>query len=123
MKNKKYSLPATVFHFLPTLLWMAFIFFLSSRQTAGITGTRTQRFLFFKSLHLLEYALLFLLSLNSFTHTGIRSKRLAALLLSFAYAFSDEFHQRFVPGRQAKLSDVLIDLFGVFLALVSITLL
>lgn len=35
-----------------------------------------------------------------------------AVLFSAAYAASDEFHQRFVPGRSGELRDVLIDSSG-----------
>jgi len=37
--------------------------------------------------------------------------------ISLIYAISDEVHQLFVPGRVASIKDVLIDLFGVLLAL------
>lgn len=40
------------------------------------------------------------------------------LLLGAAYALSDEFHQYFVPGRDAELLDVLIDTTGVFAGIV-----
>lgn len=103
---------------LPTLFWMAFIFFLSQRQTTGISGTRTQRFFFFKTLHLIEYAILFLLSLFSFTKTKISKKPLvSAFSLSLIYAFSDELHQYLVPGRTARFSDISIDLFGILIGL------
>ena len=36
------------------------------------------------------------------------------LILSVLYAFSDEFHQSFVPGRDATLKDVLYDTAGIF---------
>ena len=35
-----------------------------------------------------------------------------ALFLCITYAISDEAHQLFVPGRGARLKDVLIDSFG-----------
>jgi len=104
---------------LPTIFWMAFIFFLSQRQTTGISGTRTQRFFFFKTLHLIEYTILFLLSLFSFIKTKINKKPLvSAFILSLVYAFSDELHQYLVPGRTARFSDILIDLLGIIIGLV-----
>ncbi|MCL4514894.1 MAG: VanZ family protein [Firmicutes bacterium] len=36
--------------------------------------------------------------------------------IGFAYALSDEFHQFFVPGRNASISDLAADLFGIVLA-------
>lgn len=35
------------------------------------------------------------------------------LLLGFLYALSDEFHQRFVPGRTPSLADAAADLAGL----------
>lgn len=40
-----------------------------------------------------------------------------SLLVTIAYAASDEFHQSFVPTRVGTLSDVLIDAFGAVVAL------
>ncbi len=103
---------------LPTLFWMAFIFYLSHRQTTGISGTRTQRFFFFKTLHIIEYTILFLLSLFSFIKTKINKKPLvSASALSLIYAFSDELHQYLVPGRTGRFSDVFIDLLGIVIGL------
>ena len=38
------------------------------------------------------------------------------ILLAFVWAVSDEIHQLFVSGRQGKITDVLIDLLGILLA-------
>ena len=40
----------------------------------------------------------------------------------FLYACSDEFHQAFVPGRVGQFSDVLIDMIGVLLGVISVCL-
>lgn len=40
-----------------------------------------------------------------------------ALLLCCIYAISDEWHQMFVPGRNAEWTDVLIDSAGAFLGI------
>lgn len=103
-----------ILFWIPSFLWMIFIFLLSHRQTTGISGTQTQRFLFFKSLHLIEYTILFFLCLFSFAKT-IKNKNplFLSFLLSWFYAFSDEFHQSLVPGRNARLSDTFIDLTGI----------
>jgi VanZ family protein len=105
---------------------MAFIFFLSHQQTTGISGTRIERFFLFKTLHLIEYAILFLLSLFSFSHQALsgecahalsrsvhKKHLLQAFLFSWIYAFTDEFHQYLVPGRTAQLTDTLFDLAGI----------
>ena len=98
--------------FIPSLLWMAFIFYLSSQQTTGIGGdSYWQRFFILKSFHLIEYALLFIL-----INLAINSK-FYSLIISYLYAISDEFHQSFTPGRGAKFVDTLIDLLGIFIGL------
>ena len=43
-----------------------------------------------------------------------------ALGITAAYAATDEFHQLFVPGRAGRVTDVLIDSAGAFLALLAI---
>jgi len=102
IKNKyiKYS---------PVIIWMSFIFFLSSGQTSAITGTNVERFLILKSFHLIEYAILFI----CFKIAGYSLKQ--SLLFSYIYALSDEFHQSFVPGRTGLLRDTLIDLVGIYI--------
>ncbi len=45
---------------------------------------------------------------------SIKNVFIIALLLSVAYAILDEFHQFFVPGRDCKASDVIIDGCGAF---------
>ena len=40
-----------------------------------------------------------------------------SFLIGLLFAFLDEFHQGFVPGRDAKLSDVALDTIGVSMAL------
>ena len=66
-----------------------------------------------KAAHFTEY---FILALLVFNVIGEEFKLKQALLLSivvvFLYACSDEFHQIFVPGREGKLRDVLIDTSG-----------
>jgi VanZ family protein len=65
--------------------------------------------------HLTEYFILSLLILR-----GIRAGRhgmhlawaVLAIVLVAGYASLDEFHQRFVPGRTPKVTDVLIDTTG-----------
>lgn len=37
-----------------------------------------------------------------------------AIIISVLYALSDEFHQSFVPGRDAGIKDILTDTAGIF---------
>jgi VanZ family protein len=77
-----------------------------------------------KCAHLTEYAVLGWLlwrALRKPVRRDTRPWRWAdarlAMLLVALYAASDEFHQSFVPTREAAIGDVLIDAFGAALAL------
>jgi len=100
-----------IIKFLPSLIWMAVIFYFSSRSTAGIGTNQTDRFLILKSFHLIEYAFLaFLLSFAILKKKWI-------IVIAYLYAISDEFHQSFVPGRTSRFRDTLIDLVGIFIGI------
>ncbi len=107
----------TLFRYIPTLIWMGIIFFFSSQNTTGIEPTFTSRFIFFKSLHLLEYAALFLLNYYA------TKKTIPSVFLGYLYALTDELHQSFTPGRTPKLTDTFIDLVGLCLGYVLLRLL
>ena len=68
-----------------------------------------------KCAHASEYALLgALVLLTACTYAKMSPKTVAAaVIISVLYAASDEFHQRFVPGRSCQFTDVLIDSAGV----------
>lgn len=69
------------------------------------------RFLFFKGLHLFEYALLAL-----FLYLGLRDKY-KVLFFGYLYALSDEIHQSLIVGRSGRFWDTLIDFLGLTLGL------
>jgi VanZ family protein len=119
---------------LPVILWAIVI---SLFSTHVFTADNTGRFLvpilrwlfphaspqrlaqmhFFirKSGHFTEYFILSLLVLRGL-RAGRKQTRLVwaavALLAVAAYASLDEFHQSFVPGRTAAVSDVVLDTTG-----------
>ncbi|MFH1561333.1 MAG: VanZ family protein [Patescibacteria group bacterium] len=99
--------------FLPPLIWMALIFYGSSRQRVTVSENFWFSFLFFKTLHVLEYGILFLLwRLALYGRVnGLRW----ALLISIIYGMTDEWHQSLVPTREARLRDVFIDCSGIVL--------
>lgn len=45
-------------------------------------------------------------------------KFLVSLVVGLIYAISDEYHQSFVPGREASIRDVCIDTAGVFMGII-----
>ena len=107
-----------IIRFIPLILWMGFIFYLSSRQTIGIGGNSYWwRFLILKSLHIIEYAILAILLFYAINHYYY------SLFIAIIYSLSDEFHQMFIVGRNASLKDIFFDLSGIFLGLLIISIL
>lgn len=94
--------------FIPALLWMGLIFYLSSRQTTGIGGNSYwTRFIILKSFHIIEYAILYVLLFLGF------NQAFPSVITAYIFGVSDEIHQSFIPGRTAKFSDTLFDLLGI----------
>lgn len=103
--------------FIPAILWMTFIFYLSTRQTIGIGGNSYWwRFLILKSFHIIEFAILVIFLFYAINHYYY------SLLIGVIYALSDEFHQMFTIGRNSSLRDILFDLSGIFLGLLIINI-
>ena len=72
-----------------------------------------------KNAHLFEYFVLGLLSyLYINTYKISKNKKfLISIIFCFLYACSDEIHQVYVPGRDGRITDVLIDTLGSFICL------
>ena len=96
---------------LPLFIWMSLIFVVSHQSKTAIPSYGQWDLLVKKSGHFLAYSILALLAYRA----GLSVT--ASLLLSVAYAASDELHQRLVPGRNGTAVDVLIDALGATMAL------
>jgi len=73
-----------------------------------------------KSAHMTEYAILGMLlygSRNDHPFEWRPRRALACVAIAAAYSLTDEFHQSFVPGRTASLSDCGIDTIGATLGI------
>lgn len=105
-------MPPKYIKFIPVVLWMILIFYMSSIPDLPSNKIFIVDFIFKKSAHLFEYTVLFLLW---FRALGDKNP-LHALLFSIAYAFTDEIHQLFVPGRTGRLRDVGIDSIGMIIS-------
>ncbi len=116
------------------IIWMSVIFAFShqansSEKTAVVFGGFN---IFARKMgHISEFAILYFWVRWALLSTGLKaahaaqsnSKRwqnviedktiLVAILISIAYAASDEWHQSFVPGRSACIEDVLLDSVGI----------
>jgi hypothetical protein len=114
------------------LAWMGVIYHLSdvpnsNQMTREIFGSFN--YWVRKGSHMSEFAVLFALVFwfqssfrgNVCVDKVAGEKRpvlrlLLPFIFTFLYALSDEWHQSYVPGRSALLSDVLIDLGGAAMA-------
>lgn len=127
----------TSYRSLPALGWMGLIYYLSGqdgRASGNLSGglsevlfavlqflqiplkEETFHFLLRKGAHFTAYLILGLL-FAYWLEARTWKHFLLCLLFSFLYALSDEFHQRFVPGRSGELRDVFIDTLGAFIGL------
>ena len=75
-----------------------------------------------KVLHLVEYSVLAALFVRALTREGMgwRDAVLAAIVMTSLYGASDEYHQAFVPNRQARWADVCLDSFGAGLGVMAL---
>ncbi len=70
-------------------------------------------------IHICEYGLLATLTYLSVTSPSFRVRPGKFILITFylvIFAFADEFHQKFIPGRFFSYSDLLSNLTGIALA-------
>lgn len=115
------------------LVWMGIIFLFSSQNadkssennkfivymlnTLGIDINTilsgNADFIIRKAAHFTEYFILYFLLYNALKEDFyFTPSTIFALIITFLYAASDEFHQSFVPGRGPAFKDVLIDTSG-----------
>jgi len=132
-----FNLRGFFWYWLPVLGWMAIVFSASSDVHSqehssrffepflrwlfphlSPEGVESVHHLFRKVCHLTEYAILALLIWRALHQAKTDLPDWSwprvggTLLVVFLYAATDEFHQRFVPGRTPLVSDVFIDTAG-----------
>ncbi len=98
----------------PVAAWMALIFVLSAQSKLPGLGADWLDDLVQIAGHFAEYAVLGLLVARAAAPDGASAPaRIATVILwAAAYAISDEWHQSFVPGRDASLIDWMVDMVG-----------
>lgn len=97
---------------LPVIIWMSIMFYFSNKPDLPGGSFDWLDFFIKKTAHVSEYLILHLLLYRAFQRKSPDYAFLAALV----FAFSDEIHQLFTPGRGASLSDVFIDSAGISLS-------
>lgn len=106
-------------YWLPPIFWMILIFYFSSQPRFGITYKFIFDFIIFKTLHIIEYGILYFLIFRAFDKTSqfsLRKKFFYSFGFSFLYAVFDEIHQTFVPTREGRIRDIIIDSIGIGLS-------
>ena len=100
---------------MPLLAWMGLIFYLSAQPDLPHPDIGLAGLVLSSGAHAFVFGVLAVLWLRILGER--RHAVLVALVLTMLYAFSDEFHQLFVPGRYADPWDLLCDGVGAVLAL------
>jgi len=106
----------TVLLWLPAVLYLGLIYYLSSKSMIRFPPMAPDYV-----LHALEYLVLFILIVRAF-NSGLRRKVTASALFSgivfsLIYAVLDEVHQLYVPGRRASPLDFFSDAVGVVIGI------
>ena len=104
---------------LPVFVWLVVIFGFSTQPTPEVSKIDWRDFILKKTIHLVEFGILFILFYRAFKNTSKLSLfQIAfwALILTILYSTTDEFHQTFIHGRTGTLRDIVIDSSGAGLA-------
>lgn len=96
-------------NWVPSVLVMVFIFVLSSLDGRTINSNGLGNEALHINGHFFMYTVLYL-SLYKALGNSYR-----AMFLAFIYSLTDEFHQKFVPGRSAGMFDIVVDNLGILL--------
>jgi VanZ family protein len=118
--NQRPAVLTAIRLWLPALVWMGLIFFLSAQPTLPGFHERWLNKLLSNGGHFGVYAVLALLCWR-ITRRGRWDGRVAlaiAFVCAVLYGLSDECHQSFVPGRDPDVLDLAVDALGAAVALV-----
>ena len=103
---------------MPAIAWAGLIFALSAQPDLRISPDQALDFVLRKAAHMAVFGILALLIWRAIATTTASPRHwLAALVLTVAYAVTDELHQGFVAGRHPSPIDVAIDAAGATIAL------
>jgi VanZ family protein len=119
MDERTKELKKLLNRWLPPLIWAAVIFLFSSFPTTRASEIHWKDFIVKKTAHIIEYAVLVMLSYRALKISGVEKKKSGyySIFASMLYGLTDEFHQSFTPGRDPQLRDVFFDTIGAVLAI------
>lgn len=101
---------------LPVIVWMGVIFIFSS--IPNLKTNLKEDYILRKIAHMIEFGILTFLFFRAIRLDEPKLKKaiVFAVIIALFYAFSDEFHQLFVVGRQCSIKDVGIDSIGILIS-------
>lgn len=118
-----------IVRWLPSVLWMAVIFYLSSRTGDDLGGWLDEIRQIIPAMEGFDWGHFVSYFILAWTYLwALRPKRLtvlaklAVVLLCVLYGLTDEFHQSFVPGRSPDVMDIRNDAIGAALAMLALSL-
>ena len=113
MKNKVTN-GTTLRFWLPPILWGLVIFSFSSFPVGSAAEIYWKDFIVKKTAHIVEYGILATLLYRAIVNSDVEKRKAmwVSILIAFLYGLTDEFHQSFIPGREPRIRDVIIDTIG-----------
>jgi VanZ family protein len=118
--SKSPALGRPVLAWAPAIAWAAIIFAFSAQPDLRVATDPNLDFVLRKLGHLAVFGVLALLVWRAVATTSSWGRPWAlALVLTIAYAITDEWHQGWVSGRSPSPGDVAIDSAGALLAIVA----
>lgn len=108
-----------LFIWLPVIFWAGLIFHFSSGSVPVTSPIYWQDFAVKKTGHAFLFGILAVLIYRALRSIGLSRKKAAvwAIVIATFYGATDEFHQLFTQGREARVRDVFIDGFGAALVI------
>lgn len=96
---------------LPVVLWMFLIFHFSSGRVPVASIIYWQDFAVKKTGHFFLFGILVVFLYRALQGESVDRKKaiIWAIVIAIFYGATDEFHQMFTQGREARLRDVFID--------------
>ena len=142
MKNIKKIVKNKYFKYFVVIAWMIVIFMFSN-DIAAVSDNKSNfiinilnnlginledifknydEFVVRKTAHFTEYFILCILLINILKEDfKLKNAVILAIAFTFLYSCTDEVHQLFIPGREGKIRDVLLDTSGgIFGSLVTL---
>jgi hypothetical protein len=103
----------------PVVVWAAVIFKLSNGSVPMASKDFWLDFVFKKSAHMFFFGIFSIFSYRALRMNKVDKKKSALLAITAAliYGISDEIHQSFTQGREARIRDVGFDTIGGSIAI------